>query len=188
MDAQVLLATLPLKFERIAVERTLPLRHEVLWPDMPIDKVKLPEDQNGWHFGAFMDNPLANDDPIAVISLFLDPIPIDHVAAHSACGSSAFWDNGSITGPSEIITVRFRKFACKTTMQGQGVGTALFKHAMHFAHSELKAEVFWCDARISSVAWYSGRGLSQFGHKFYKGAVEYVRMRVRLSETSPRSG
>ncbi|KAJ3869115.1 GCN5-related N-acetyltransferase [Lentinula novae-zelandiae] len=157
------MATLPLKFERIAVERTLPLRHEVLWPDMPIDKVKLPEDQNGWHFGAFMDNPLANDDPIAVISLFLDPIPIDH-----------------------IITVRFRKFACKTTMQGQGVGTALFKHAMHFAHSELKAEVFWCDARVSSVAWYSGRGLSQFGHKFYKGAVEYVRMRVRLSETSPR--
>ncbi|KAJ4482559.1 hypothetical protein J3R30DRAFT_3460525 [Lentinula aciculospora] len=169
--------TIPLQIRQIAVERTVSLRHEVLWPDMPIDNVKLPEDKHGWHFGAFVDESLANDDPIAVISLFLDHVPIDNGAAG---GSGAFPDNDSINVPSEIIAVRFRKFACKTNMQGQGVGTALLKHAMQFARSELKAEVFWCDARVSSAAWYSGRGLSQFGHKFFKGPVEYVRMRALM--------
>lgn len=65
-------------------------------------------------------------------------------------------------------------------MQGRGTGTALLKYAMEFARSDLDAGAFWCDARVSSAEWYTRRGLVQFGPKFYKGPVEYVRMRIDL--------
>ncbi|KAJ3773648.1 hypothetical protein FB446DRAFT_731992 [Lentinula raphanica] len=176
---------LPLTIRNIHVERTLSLRHEVLWPDMPVEVVKLPEDEDGWHFGAFIEDPLGKDDLVAVISLFVEPLPIDNVPVHSANGSNgALLDNDPVLVPSEVFAVRFRKFACRTDAQGQGVGTALLKHAMHFARSELKAEVLWCDARVSSADWYSRRGLSQLGPKFYKGPVEYVCMRTLLTEDS----
>ncbi|KAJ3735477.1 hypothetical protein DFJ43DRAFT_1057734 [Lentinula guzmanii] len=81
-----------------------------------------------------------------------------------------FWNNDSVLDPSEIIAVRFRDFACETSTQGQGVVTALLKHAMHFACSELKAEVLWSDATVSSVDWYSRRGLSRIGQKFSEGS------------------
>ncbi len=49
----------------ISAEETWPLRHAVLWPQMPADFVKLPEDPNGYHFGLFLDNEL-----VSVVSLF----------------------------------------------------------------------------------------------------------------------
>ncbi|KIK69993.1 hypothetical protein GYMLUDRAFT_236442 [Collybiopsis luxurians FD-317 M1] len=169
----------------IEVGQTLLLRQHVLWPDLPIDKLKLPEDGNGWHFGAFVpDDPSATDDPIAVISLFLDPIPID-------CGA-VISEDSEFTNNSESLSsfvpsraaVRFRKFACRQSMQGQGIGTALLKYALDFARSNLNAQVFWCDARVSSASWYERRGLVRFGEKFYKGPVEYVRMRRALFQSS----
>ncbi|MBD2756047.1 GNAT family N-acetyltransferase [Spirosoma validum] len=50
----------------IAHEQTYPLRHSVLWPDKPFDYVKVENDAEGHHFGAFEDDKL-----IAVISLFV---------------------------------------------------------------------------------------------------------------------
>lgn len=49
----------------IKVEDTWALRHEVMWPTMPFDFVKLPEDEKGTHFGLFKKEEL-----ISVISLF----------------------------------------------------------------------------------------------------------------------
>ena len=51
----------------IAHEQTYPLRHSVLWPDKPLDYVKVDNDPDGYHFGAFLDDQL-----VAVISLFVD--------------------------------------------------------------------------------------------------------------------
>jgi GNAT superfamily N-acetyltransferase len=51
----------------IAPSHTYLLRHEVLWPEKPLDYVQLPEDAAGYHYGAFQDNQL-----VAVISLFVD--------------------------------------------------------------------------------------------------------------------
>ncbi|KAJ3781469.1 hypothetical protein GGU10DRAFT_277501, partial [Lentinula aff. detonsa] len=139
---------LPLKFKQIPVERTILLRHEVVQICLCIDKVKLPEDNDVWHFGDFIDDPLGKDDPVAAISLFQEPIPIDNVPAHFATSS------GRDTFLEQRL-LRFRDFACETSTQSQGVVTALLKHAMHFACSELKAEVLWCDATVSSADWYS---------------------------------
>ncbi|MFD2933727.1 GNAT family N-acetyltransferase [Spirosoma flavum] len=51
----------------ITPEQTYPLRHAVLWPDKPLDYVKVDNDADGYHFGAFRD-----EDLVAVISLFVD--------------------------------------------------------------------------------------------------------------------
>ena len=49
----------------ISAEETWKLRHEVLWPDMPFDFIKLPEDSDGYHFGGYKDDML-----VSVVSLF----------------------------------------------------------------------------------------------------------------------
>ncbi len=51
----------------ITPEQTYPLRHSVLWPDKPFDYVKVENDEEGHHFGAFRDEEL-----VAVISLFVN--------------------------------------------------------------------------------------------------------------------
>ncbi|QMW06599.1 GNAT family N-acetyltransferase [Spirosoma foliorum] len=51
----------------ITPEQTYPLRHSVLWPDKPLDYVKVENDDEGHHFGAFL-----NDELVAVISLFVN--------------------------------------------------------------------------------------------------------------------
>jgi len=51
----------------ITAADTYPLRHQVLWPDQPLDFVKVPEDEKGIHFGYFVDNQV-----VSVISLFVD--------------------------------------------------------------------------------------------------------------------
>lgn len=57
----------PVAIRAISFEQTYALRHEVLWPDKPFDHVKLDNDADGQHVGAFQ-----GDDLVAVISLFID--------------------------------------------------------------------------------------------------------------------
>ncbi len=56
-----------IQLQPIAPEQTYALRHAVLWPDKPLDYVKVEGDAEGYHYGAFLDKEL-----IAVISLFVD--------------------------------------------------------------------------------------------------------------------
>lgn len=39
------------KIERITAEQTHPVRHQVLWPDQPITFCRVPEDDEGKHYG-----------------------------------------------------------------------------------------------------------------------------------------
>ena len=53
--------------EQISHLTTYALRHAVLWPNQPINFVKVPNDEDGLHYGAFQDGKL-----VSVISLFMD--------------------------------------------------------------------------------------------------------------------
>ncbi|SOD79175.1 GNAT family N-acetyltransferase [Spirosoma fluviale] len=55
------------RIQPITPEKTYLLRHSVLWPDKPLDYVKVDNDDEGFHFGAFREGEL-----IAVISLFVN--------------------------------------------------------------------------------------------------------------------
>lgn len=155
------------------MDKTLPLRHSVLWPDMPLSHVRLPEDDFGTHYGAFLQD---DAEPVAVISFFLEDVPID---------------KGMELQESNIITslqcsgraVRFRKFACAPQYHGKGIGTQLLLHSLSMSRSEEGASVAWCDARTSTMEWYRKRGLRPFGTPFYKGRVEYNRMFLDLRDT-----
>jgi GNAT superfamily N-acetyltransferase len=46
---------------------TYALRHQVLWPDKPLDYVKIEDDATGYHFGACRAEEL-----LSVISLFIN--------------------------------------------------------------------------------------------------------------------
>lgn len=53
--------------KQISPNDTWPIRHKVMWPNKPIEYVKLPNDDKGQHFGLFSQDKL-----IAVISLFIN--------------------------------------------------------------------------------------------------------------------
>ncbi|KAG1785234.1 acyl-CoA N-acyltransferase [Suillus plorans] len=154
-----------LRITPIDADATLELRQSVLWPSLSIADVLLAEDGNGLHFGAFVPH---HGKPIAVISLFDEPLPEQHLVR---CGNDS---------PSQTKAARFRKFACDLMHQNQGIGTQLLQHAAEAARSTLGASIIWCDARTSSSAWYKKRGMIEFGDPFYKGDVQYIRMKMSL--------
>ncbi|WP_426293361.1 GNAT family N-acetyltransferase [Dyadobacter endophyticus] len=54
-----------IEIQKVNADDLLEIRHMVLWPDMPIEFVKVPEDESGTHFGLYLDGTL-----VSVISLF----------------------------------------------------------------------------------------------------------------------
>ncbi|WP_133577533.1 GNAT family N-acetyltransferase [Pedobacter metabolipauper] len=56
-----------IQIEQIRYEMTWKIRHEVMYPDLPFDSIKLPNDADGIHFGLYADDYLTS-----VVSLFND--------------------------------------------------------------------------------------------------------------------
>ena len=56
-----------IKIKEISALETYKLRHEVMWPDKPIDFLQLDEDESGRHFGLITDVEV-----ISIISLFVN--------------------------------------------------------------------------------------------------------------------
>lgn len=56
-----------IKIRPITASQTWSLRHKVMWPNMPLDYVKLPNDEQGIHYGLFEDGEL-----VSVVSLFVE--------------------------------------------------------------------------------------------------------------------
>ena len=53
------------QIEQIRFELTWRIRHVVMYPDLPFDVIKLPEDPEGIHFGLY-----AGDQLVSVVSVF----------------------------------------------------------------------------------------------------------------------
>ena len=160
-----------LRIARLTADETLPLRQHVLHPSKPIDDVKLTEDADGDHFGAFVTG---QESPVAVLSLFFQRIPL------------AVPIDGDVEGNNPDTTcdnsVRLRKFACDPLYQGKGIGTHLLMYALSIVRSEKGVTQVWCDARVMTKGWYENRGLEAFGETFFKGTVEHIRMKVLIQK------
>ncbi|HEX8015364.1 MAG TPA: GNAT family N-acetyltransferase, partial [Flavobacterium sp.] len=50
----------------IQASDTWKIRHEVMWPDQPLEFVQLEEDESGLHFGVFIDEKL-----VSIVSCFI---------------------------------------------------------------------------------------------------------------------
>jgi len=55
-----------IKIKNITAEETLNVRHAVLWPNKPLDYVRIENDTEGEHYGLYL-----NDQLISVISVFI---------------------------------------------------------------------------------------------------------------------
>ncbi|MDR6760350.1 N-acetylglutamate synthase-like GNAT family acetyltransferase [Flavobacterium sp. 2755] len=56
-----------MEIKAIQASQTWQIRHEVMWPDQPLEFVQLEEDNSGFHFGAFEDDKL-----VSIISCFIE--------------------------------------------------------------------------------------------------------------------
>ncbi len=56
---------LVMDIRKITAKETLSIRHQVLWPSLPMEKCILAEDNTGQHFGGYVDDAL-----ICVASVF----------------------------------------------------------------------------------------------------------------------
>lgn len=56
-----------MEIRRIRSEDTWFIRHRVMWPDQDMEYVKLPNDDQGYHYGLFEEGML-----ISVVSLFVE--------------------------------------------------------------------------------------------------------------------
>ncbi len=54
------------QIEQIPAQLTLKLRKEVMYPDMTLKEVQLPQDDDGYHFGLYYQNQL-----VTVVSTFI---------------------------------------------------------------------------------------------------------------------
>jgi hypothetical protein len=88
----------------VKAEDTIPLRHSVLWPEREVSHVSLPEDKEGYHFGAFLPSQ-RRETPICIISLFLAATPRTEV------------DDSPSNSEHHTGAARFRKFACHPVYQ-----------------------------------------------------------------------
>ena len=152
-----------MEIRKIPAKDTLPLRSSVLWPGAA-QFVDVPGDESAYHFGVFFSGI---NDPVSVISLFIDDIPE---------GKPTDSDDISGHSPPTGLSARFRKFATHPDFQSKGIGTQLLSFTCDFASTRLKAERIWCSARTFSLDWYRKRGLEAIGECWMKGGHEYVKM------------
>lgn len=152
-----------ISIKRITAEQTYPLRHAVLWPDKPFDYVKVDNDEEGYHYGAFRADELV---AVAVISLFIenDDLTDTHQATHQTANSGR---------------ARFRKFATRPDCQRMGIGTQLMNHVMAEAR-RMHAGELWCDARLDAADFYRKFGMEPVSDVFYKGPIPYAKFSLTL--------
>ncbi|KAK7960900.1 hypothetical protein PG996_011541 [Apiospora saccharicola] len=146
------------------------LRHRVLWPHKPMSYVQLDEDDQGHHFGVFLEDAA----PLLPPNLqHLEQPQVDSSAMPTEPVSviSMFFAEDA----NQKKEARFRKFATEPQWQGRGVGSALLRYAIVFAVTE-GAEAVWCDARTSALGFYQRFGLDAEGEEFLKGDVPYFKM------------
>lgn len=50
----------PLNIQLITADEALPVRHKVLWPDKPLSFCRVADDEDGIHYGAYVNNELVS--------------------------------------------------------------------------------------------------------------------------------
>lgn len=84
--------------QAITWQECLPIRQQVLWPNLPEIFCQIEEDKEAKHYGVYIDNKL-----VSVASLYSKTI-------------------------NDICRVRLRKFATLESYQGKGIGQKLLSH------------------------------------------------------------
>lgn len=139
----------------ISAAETLPLRHALLRPHMPIESLVYPGDYatDALHVGAFLGGDIVG---IASVSL------------------EAF--------ENEPRAWRLRGMATQERVRGLGAGRALIDACIAHVVAH-KGRMLWCHGRTSAWGFYRAMGFEKFGDEFESSSgtgAHYV-MRKRLT-------
>lgn len=159
----------------------LRLRHTVMWPDRPLNFVRVAGDGDAGtvHLGLYVlkaaaSTPGENSDTQS------SPSASAEEYGRLVSVVSLFFGRGSVAGQegdtaSARRRVQFRKFATVASEQGQGYGTALLQYAMAEA-ARRGASSVWCNARAEKAAFYQHPrfGLWPAGEPFERDGKRYV--------------
>jgi GNAT superfamily N-acetyltransferase len=124
-----------------------PVRHAVLWPSVALETQLLPFDhaETTIHYGAFLS--AASAEPIACLTLTKEHYKKDLPP--------------SIADMALISQYQVHKFAVYQEHQGNGVGSAIFRHVLNElqrSEGDLPLLVH-LDARLEQRGWYERFGL-----------------------------
>lgn len=56
-----------MKIKKIDYQQTWNIRHQVMWPNKPINYIKLTNDNEGLHYGLFVNNEI-----VSIVSVFIE--------------------------------------------------------------------------------------------------------------------
>ena len=117
------------------------LRHEVLRPGQPRERVRYEEDTHpgAWHLGAVVRGRI-----VGVASFYQEPIPAGHGTESDA---------------------RLRGMAVRPDLQRLGIGRELIASAIGRL-AERGTTRIWCNARTTASGYYANLGFQQIGDEF----------------------
>ena len=114
-----------MKIIEVESNQVLPIRHQVLWPDKPLEFCKVEGDVDARHFAIELEQKL-----ISVASIYFSQYMNEN-----------------------IKKARLRKFATLPDYQNKGFGSQLIKHILNVLERE-NVSTLWLDARQSAISFY----------------------------------
>ena len=122
----------------ITAAETIPLRHNILRPHLPIESLKYPGDDaaDSLHVGAFLDGEL-----VGIASVAVEP--------HE----------------SEPHAWRLRGMATQDRVRGLGAGRALVETCVAHVIAH-RGRAVWCHGRTNAWGFYRALGFEKYGDEF----------------------
>jgi len=132
----------------VDLQKVLPVRHRVLWPDKPLSFCNVAGDEEARHFAVMLEQCV-----VSVASIYL-----------------------SINDENKKVA-RLRKFATLMDHQNKGFGGQLLEYILKILDRE-NVSLVWLDARQSTMPFYCRFGFSkkEGAKEFFKSGIAYVQM------------
>jgi GNAT superfamily N-acetyltransferase len=127
---------MPFECRPITAEECIPLRSEVLRPQLPLVACRFPLDEDSKHFGAFEQGKL-----------------VSIVTAHPEQNFA------------EPRAWRIRGMATSPSLQSGGAGGAVLKALKNWARAE-QIPLIWFNAREKAIPFYERHGFNSVGELF----------------------
>ena len=142
-----------MKIIEVESNQVLPIRHQVLWPDKPLEFCKVEGDVDARHFAIELEQKL-----ISVASIYFSQYMNEN-----------------------IKKARLRKFATLPDYQNKGFGSQLLKHILNVLETE-NVSTLWLDASQSAISFYKQFGFSNEDNRevFFKSNIPYVKMEKKI--------
>lgn len=126
-----------MNIKKIPYQSTWPIRQEVMWPDKPIEFVKIAQDEQGLHYGLFIEDQL-----VSIISAFIngDTAQFRKFATLQTAQGKGYGSHLLSHLLKELSSMSIKKVWCNARIDKAGYYErfGLAKTVKHFARGEIQ--------------------------------------------------